>query len=160
MGWTFCELKHQNFGKLPFEASANLPFLRFLWETHYERSHLQCRTWILHRGNHWIPSQQDSWILHILQLVLLLLIFFSCRFRTSENKMTKPVTPALYIIYIYMLNLPTVHMIPRVTQDSPSAQAQPLENLQEVEVGGMGHPQRYRVFWMDAWMDGYGCFQK
>ena len=32
-----------------FEASANLPFLRFLWGTPYERSHLLCRTWILHR---------------------------------------------------------------------------------------------------------------
>ena len=62
-------------------------------------------------------------------------------FRKQNDKTCN--TCLICIIYIYMLNLPTVHMIPRVTQDSRIAetkllgcQAQPLENLQEeVEVG-------------------------
>ena len=86
------------FGNCHFEASANLPCLRFLWETPYERSHLLCRTWILHRVIiEFLPNK--ILILHILQLVLLLFIFFHEDFGLQKTKWQN--LQHLPYIYIY-----------------------------------------------------------
>ena len=61
-------------------------------------------------------------------------------------------------IYISMLDLPTVHMIPRVTQDSPSARLSPSRtSRRRWRLGGWDIHSDTGVWgWMHGWMDGYG----